>query len=261
LDGTAEVIDGSTVDAFVRVQVTEPVEANVARDDGVVASATFTESGYSADRLRNGDTGEKAWSNWKPGDTKNPTDTVTFTLPTARDVSRVVTHFYRDGNNPSVAQSLRVEVRDADGVWVDASGEIDIEWDGSGAAPVVDVPVSASSVDGVRVVMTARPAGYMTLSEIEVFAAGPGASSDAAAGSIAVDGELIAGFDPEIYEYRVVDRPPQRSTVTAAPRDPYATVTVVEVDSAERGAREFEITVESEDGTESREYTVMLLRR
>jgi hypothetical protein len=121
------------------VQVTEPVAANAAREDGVSVTATFTESGYSSDRLRNGNRSEKAWSNWKPGDTKNPSDTITYALPEARDVTRVVTYFYRDGNNPSVAESLRVEVRDADGGWVDASGEVEIKWDGSGA-PVVDVP-------------------------------------------------------------------------------------------------------------------------
>ncbi|WP_222851720.1 glycoside hydrolase [Phytoactinopolyspora mesophila] len=260
LDGTAEVVDGSIVDATVRVQVTEPVQANAALDDGVVASATFTESGYSADRLRSGNTTEKAWSNWKSGDTKNPTDTITFELPTTRDVTRVVTHFYRDGNNPSVAESLRVEVRDDSGEWADASGEVEIDWDPSADAPVVDVDVDAST-DAVRVVMTARPSGYMTLSEIEVFAAAPGVSADAAAGSIEVDGAVIDGFDPETTDYRVVARPPHRSTVSATTRDPYATVNVEEVDADERGARDFEITVESEDGSEVREYTLRLARR
>ena len=40
--------------------------------------------------LRNGNLSEKAWSNWKPGNTKNPSDTITFTLPAARDLNRVV---------------------------------------------------------------------------------------------------------------------------------------------------------------------------
>ncbi|NEE02966.1 RICIN domain-containing protein [Phytoactinopolyspora halotolerans] len=259
LEGFAEVIDGSMVEATLRVQVTEPVEANAALDDGVVASATFTEGGYSADRLRNGNTTEKAWSNWKSGDTKNPSDTITYELPTKRDVTRVVTHFYRDGNNPSVAESLRVEVRDDDGGWVDVSGEVEIEWDG-GAAPAVDVPVSADSTDAVRVVMTARPSGYMTLSEIEVFADAPGVSSNADAASIEVDGVPIDGFDPGTTSYEASVRSPRRSVVTASATDPYATVRVDASDAGDQLERTVVVTVESEDGSQTREYEVRLAR-
>ncbi|WP_205857337.1 glycoside hydrolase, partial [Phytoactinopolyspora endophytica] len=259
LDGVAEVIDGSTVEATLRVQVTEPVEANAALDDGVEASATFTEGGYSPDRLRNGNTTEKAWSNWKSGDTKNPSDTVTFELPAGRDVTRVVTHFYRDGNNPSVAESLRVEIRDADGTWVDASGDVEVEWDG-GDAPVVDVPVSADSADAVRVVMAARPSGYMTLSEIEVYADAPGVSSNADAASIEVDGVPIDGFDPGTDTYEVTVQSPRRSVVAASAADPYATVGVEDT-SSDQLNRTVVVAVQSEDGSQTQEYRVRLVRR
>ncbi|AYY13883.1 hypothetical protein EF847_15430 [Actinobacteria bacterium YIM 96077] len=260
LDGVAEVMDGSTLPATVEVQVTEPIEVNVARADGVTAEATFTEDGYSADRLRSGNTTEKAWSNWKPGDTKNPSDAITVTLPAERDVNRVVTHFYKDGTNTSVAESLQVQIRDAGGQWVDAGDDVDIEWTADDPAPAIDVALDAAT-DAIRVVMSARPGGYMTLSEIEVFADAPGTSSDAAAGSIEVDGEEIDGFDPDSTEYRMVTRPPHRSTVTAEARDPYATVNVAELDSSERGSRDFGVTVESEDGSARTVYHVTLARR
>jgi len=168
--GVAHLVDGSTLDAVVDVEVTEPVEVNVARDDSVTVTATFTEPGYSVEKLRNGDRTEKAWSNWKPSN-KNPSDTITFTLGTERDLTRVVTYFYRDGSNVSFPATLRVQVLDSDGTWVDASGEVPVDPEAM-PAPVVDVPVPART-SAVRVVMTARPNGYFTASEIEVYAKAP----------------------------------------------------------------------------------------
>ncbi|GHE35249.1 glycoside hydrolase [Streptomyces capitiformicae] len=185
LRGTARVVDGSTVDATVRVQVTEPVAANIAPDENVSVGATFTESGYSAEGLRNGNTAEKAWSNWKSG-TKNPSDTITFTLPKARDLTRLVAHFHRDGTNVSFPESLKVQIRTPDdGTWTDASESITVGTEGT---PVIDVPLTTGAATAVRVVMTARPGGYITMSEIEVYAKAPSTSSDAAASSIEVAG-------------------------------------------------------------------------
>ncbi|MGW0576884.1 glycoside hydrolase, partial [Streptomyces sp. NPDC002920] len=258
LHGTARVVDGSAVDATVHVQVSEPAEANIAPDAGVSVAASFTESGYSAERLRNGDTAEKAWSNWKPGNTKNPSDTVTFTLPAARDLNRVVAHFYRDGSGLSFPASLRAQVRRAaDGVWADASGEIAV---GSEGTPVVDVPIEGTEpVTGVRVVMTARSGGYLTMSEIEVYARTPGVSSDAAAASVEVAGVPVASFDPGTTDYRVVTRDPARATVTATARDPYATV---EVERTRASGRNFAVVaVTAEDGSRTTLYRIRLVRR
>ncbi|MBW6440124.1 RICIN domain-containing protein [Actinoplanes hulinensis] len=165
--GTATVADGTTLPATATVTVVEPIEVNAALDDGVTVSATYTESGYSAAGLRNGDRSEKAWSNWRSG-TKNPSDTITVTLPAERDPTRVVTYFYRDGANLSFPASLRVQLLGADGVWSDASADIPVPTEGS---PVVDIPVtSAGPVTAARIVMTARPSGYITVSEVEVNA-------------------------------------------------------------------------------------------
>ncbi|WP_406491348.1 RICIN domain-containing protein [Streptomyces sp. NBC_01604] len=256
LRGSARVVDGSTVDATVRVQVTEPTQTNIAPDAGVSLAATFTESGYSADRLRNGDTAEKAWSNWRPG-TKNPSDTLTFTLPTARDLDRVVAHFHRDGNNASFPASLKAQVRSAaDGAWIDASEDIAVGAEGT---PVVDVPLDAGPATGVRVVMTARPGGYITMSEIELYARTPGVSSDAAAASVEVAGVPVAPFDPDTADHRVVTADPHRAVVTATARDPYAAVTVERTHEPRRTLAVVSVT--SEDGSRTRQYRIELVRR
>ncbi|MDK1344549.1 glycoside hydrolase [Streptomyces sp. 378] len=256
LRGTARVPGGATAPASVRVQVTAPRETDSAREEGVTVGATYTENGYSADGLRNGTTSEKAWSNWRSG-TKNPSDTITFTLPEARDLTRVVTHFHRDGTNVSFAESLTVQVRGADGTWSDASDQVSVGTEGT---PVVDVPVRATGpATGVRVVMTARPGGYITLGEIEVHAKAPGASADAAAASIEVDGASVSGFDPDRTSYRVAVGRPGRAEITATPRDPYAKVTVGK--DAPGGGTVRTISVTSEDGSRSREYRIELTRR
>ncbi|MEQ7006271.1 Ig-like domain-containing protein [Actinopolymorpha sp. B17G11] len=255
LPGVAEVVDGTTVEATVRVQVTEPVPTNLAPDEDVAVGATFTESGYSPERVRNGDRTDKAWSNWKPG-TKNPSDTLTFSLPGARDLTRVVTYFYRDGDNISFPESLKVQVQTVGGDWADASDDIPVGTEGS---PVIDVPLPADAgpAAGVRVVMTARPSGYMTVSEIEVYAKAPGVSSDASAASIEVDGVPLADFDPDTTEYDVTGDP-SRSEVTATPADPYATVTI---HPDERTDRSVLVTVTSEDRDQTRDYRLRFVPR
>ncbi|MEQ4210041.1 glycoside hydrolase [Actinopolymorpha sp. B9G3] len=255
LPGVAEVVDGTTVEATVRVQVTEPVPTNLAPEEDVAVGATFTESGYSPERVRNGDRTDKAWSNWKPG-TKNPSDTLTFSLPGARDLTRVVTYFYRDGDNISFPESLKVQVQTVGGDWADASDDIPVGTEGS---PVIDVPLPADAgpAAGVRVVMTARPSGYMTVSEIEVYAKAPGVSSDASAASIEVDGVPLADFDPDTTEYDVTGDP-SRSEVTATPADPYATVTI---HPDERTDRSVLVTVTSEDRDQTRDYRLRFVPR
>ncbi|MEU1181146.1 glycoside hydrolase [Streptomyces sp. NPDC005820] len=256
LHGTARIVDGGTAAATVRVQVTEPAETDLAPDPEVSVAATFTESGYSAERLRNGDTSEKAWSNWKPGTTKNPSDTITFTLPAARDLTRLVAHFYRDGSNPSFPAVLKAQVRDSAGGWADASDEIAVGTEGT---PVVDVPLRAGPATGVRLVMTARAGGYITMSEIEVYAKAAGVSADSAAGSIDVAGVPVAAFDPGTTDYHVVTADPARAVVTATARDPYATVTVTR--TRESGRHLAVVAVTGEDGSRTTTYRIELVRR
>ena len=77
-------------------------------------------------------------------------------------------HFHRDGEG-GIAQSLKVQVRTVDGTWVDASGDVEV------TALRTEVVLNPSPpATAVRVVLTARPSGYLTLGEIEVLAKAPG---------------------------------------------------------------------------------------
>ena len=169
LTGAADAGDGTTLPATVRVLVAEPGEGNAARTDGTTASATYTEPGYPAERVINGDLGDKGWSNWRSG-TKNPEDTLTVTLPAERDVTRVVTHFFRDGSHLSWANEVALEAR-VDGAWQAVGDPVPATSDG--AAPVVELPAGLRT-DAVRVVMTAQENTHMIVSEIEVLAKVPG---------------------------------------------------------------------------------------
>jgi O-glycosyl hydrolase len=173
LEGTATLVDGTALDAVVEVEVTDPIEVNVATGDGVTTSATYTEPGYSTEALRNGNLTDKGWSNWKSGPF-NTEDAITVRLPEERDVTRVVSHFWSDGGRASYADTLQVQYLDAEGNWQDAGGVVDVPTD---EVPVIDVEVNAAT-SAVRVAMTAGSGGtvgWIILSEIEVYAKAPAA--------------------------------------------------------------------------------------
>ncbi|MFC7534091.1 RICIN domain-containing protein [Actinoplanes sp. GCM10030250] len=242
--GTATVAGGRKLPATVRVQVTGPAEGGAA-EPGTTVAATFTEGGYSAAGLVNGTTTDKAWSNWKPSD-RNPSDTLTVTLPRHREVSRVVTHFYRDNaSGGGLAQSLRAGTPAADGTCTGGT-EIPV---GPDSAPAVSAPLTATT-DKVCVVLTAVPNGYLTVAEIEIFAKVPGVSSDARLTGIQVDGRPIPRFDPAVTDYRVRGR--RDAVVTATAADPYAAVAVTGRGSSRT------VTVTSEDASATTTYRVHL---
>jgi hypothetical protein len=245
--GRADAGPGRTLPATVRVQVTRPIEAD-APSTGV--TATFTEPGYSPAGLRNGILTDKAWSNWQSGP-KNAGDTLTVALAGPQAVTRVVTHFYRDGSD-SYARSLQVQARDARGGWADAGDPVTVPA-GTATAPVVDVAAPATT-DAIRVVLNAHPDRHMTVSEIQVFAAAPGTSSDPAAAAIALDGTALPGFTPDRTSYAVRARG-KLPTVTAVAADPYATVAVRQATARDRTAT---VTVTSEDRSQQRRYTISL---
>jgi hypothetical protein len=120
----------------------------------------------------NGDLSDKGWSNWR-SDAKNTQDTLTVTLPAERDVTRVVTRFFRDGSHLSWASAVALEAR-VGGEWQSVGESVPVTSDG--AAPVVDLPAGVRA-DAVRVVMTARDNTHMIVSEIEVLAKVPGEPS------------------------------------------------------------------------------------
>jgi hypothetical protein len=167
--GKADAGDGTTLPATAQLQVTEPVLVNAALTAGTLASATFTEPGYSASGVINGVLNEKAWSNWKSSN-KNASDTLTVTLPQARDVAKVVTRFYRDGTTDSYAQTLRVEAKTDTGDWVAVSGLVSVPAGAPAPAVEVAIPASAGASRAIRVVMNAYSNRHMIVSEVEVFA-------------------------------------------------------------------------------------------
>jgi hypothetical protein len=250
LAGTADAGAGGTLPATVRVQVTEPGEANAALTPGTTTGASFTEPGYSAAGVVNGNLTDKAWSNWRSG-TKNPTDTLTVTLPEPRDLTRVVTRFWKDGSHASWAQRLSLEAR-VDGAWVPLHQHVPTDADPAGPAPVVDLAAGVRA-DAVRVTMVARPETHMVVSEIEVFAKVPGVGTDATARSVTVGGEPLAGFDPAVGAYELhVDASAGVPDVAATATDPYASVAVADADAVPGTTT---VTVTAEDGTTA-EYAV-----
>ena len=110
---------------------------------------------------------------------------------------------------------------------------------------------------GVRVLLTARSAGYLTLSEVEVYAKAPGVGGDATAAGIAVDGVPVPEFDPQTSSYQVRAARHGRCAVTATATDPYATVAVTSHPAGRRAT----VVVTSEDGAQTRTYQVTCLRR
>ncbi|GHH72392.1 hypothetical protein GCM10017772_21830 [Promicromonospora soli] len=171
LTGTADAGAGGTLPATVRVQVTEPGEANTALRPGTTTSSSFTEPGYSSDGVVNGNLTDKAWSNWRSG-TKNTVDTLTVTLAEPRDLTGVVTRFWKDGSHASWAREVSLEAR-VDGVWTMLHQAVPTDSDPAGPAPVVDLEAEVRA-DAVRVTMVARPDTHMIVSEIEVMAKVPG---------------------------------------------------------------------------------------
>jgi hypothetical protein len=96
----------------------------------------------------------------------------------------------------------------------------------------------------------------MTVSEVQVLATAPGQSSDAAAAGVSVNGQPLAGFDPDVTSYRA-DAQGGRQDVTATAADPYATVTV---QPADKQTGKAVVTVRSEDGSQTRTYEVVFGR-
>ncbi|OLT53596.1 Ig-like domain-containing protein [Cellulosimicrobium sp. CUA-896] len=190
LAGTADAGSGETLPATVRVQVTEATSANGALAPGTAAGATFTEPGYSVAGVVNGNLTDKAWSNWLSG-TKRASDTLTVTLPAERDVTGVVTHFWKDGSSASWARSVQLQAL-IDGTWTDVGEPVAIDAPTTGPAPAVTVPADVRT-SAVRVVLAARENTHMVVSEIEVLAQVPGTGTDTAASGITVDGEPLAG--------------------------------------------------------------------
>ncbi|ROP44793.1 RICIN domain-containing protein [Pseudokineococcus lusitanus] len=166
--GTVDAGAGRTLPAVAVVDVTPGVPGNVALDAGVSYAASFSEPGYGPAGLRDGRTTDKAWSTWTP-DQSRGAETLTATLPAPRTVTGLRLHVLPEGEGTAPVDA-RVQVRAADGTWVDAGSVT-----GPATATVVDVPLTTPTrSDAVRVVLTPAAGRYLVASELEVLALVPG---------------------------------------------------------------------------------------
>lgn len=230
--GTATVVPGRTLPATAKVQVSEPAEGLAS---GVAVTASFTEGGYSTAGLTNGNLTDKAWSNWKASG-RNPVETLTVTLPEGSSAGRAVLHFYRDNSSGGgIAATVQAGVPSAAGCQVTGT-PITV------TSTVVDIPLAASA-STFCLVLTPTPDGYLTASELQVYAQAPGVGTIATASEIRVGGKPVKGFDPAVLTYRVRTH----GKITATATDPYASVEVA-------GKK---ITVTSEDGANRTVYRIV----
>ncbi|MBA8815203.1 O-glycosyl hydrolase [Microbacterium halimionae] len=251
--GSAESNDPTAprLPATLTVIVTTAEEANVAPSS--TASATFTESSsYSVDRTKNGLTTDKGWSNWRSG-TKNARDTLSYTLAQTTQVRHLKVHFYRDGGT-TWAQTLRIDHRTDGGEWVEGDS-VAVAAPETGA-PVVDVPLGDVAADEVRVVLTARAATHMVVSEVEIFGLQASESGVADLARISLDGVAVADFAADRLEYSAESTGSRWPVLSAVAVDGDANVSVVQPADADGQGR---VDVTAPDGT-VRSYTVGITR-
>ncbi|MFK4761664.1 glycoside hydrolase [Microbacterium sp. ZW T5_45] len=251
--GTATAPDGSALTATLSVIVTTPASANVAPTS--TASATFTESSsYGVDRTKNGVTTDKGWSNWRSG-TKNTQDTLTYALASSSTMQSAKLYFYKDGSSNSWPQSLSVEYRAGTGSWT-SLGAVDVPVPADGTAPVVEVPMNGVQADAVRVVLNARSATHMIVSEVELYAAAPGVSAVDALAAVTLDGAPLPGFSSEVTSYEVPWAGTPAPTVGAVAVDRAASVEITQADADALAT----IVVTAPSGA-SRTYTIAFVEK
>jgi hypothetical protein len=251
--------DGASLSAQLAVLVTEGTLRNFNPDAGTTASASSTESGYPADRTRNGVEGDKGWSNWVSTN-KPAQSTLTYLYAATHQVQQVSVQFYRDGTT-SWAQTMQVQVRGTDGTWTAAPG-----WEAAkpvaspadGSAPTVVAEFAPVTATGVRVVMNPYPNTHLIVSEVKVFEsiAAPAALADLAV--LRLDGETIDGFDPERLAYEVDVDGGRLPVVDGVAVDSAAKVRVTQASTQNGGIAT--VVVTSADGSATREVTVTIHR-
>lgn len=252
VSGQASVSDeAAAIPATLTVILTERDDRNVAPDS--TASATFTESNsYSVTRTINGVTTDKGWSNWRSG-TKNTQDTLTYVLANEETVSSVKTYFYRDGGTTWPA-TMHVEYRVGTGAWT-STDPVTVPAPASGA-PTVEIPLEDVTADQVRVVLDARAATHMIVSEVEIYAKSTAPSSIADLARVVLGDQIFADLTPERTEYTASWSGSTGPIVSAVPVDRDATVAIAQTTGEPDVAT---ILVTAPDGT-TKTYRISIER-
>ncbi|WP_109228998.1 discoidin domain-containing protein [Serinibacter arcticus] len=164
----AESAAPSTADSATSLAVAAS-GTNVLRTTTVRAGASYVEPGYAPDRgngdLKDGNTTNKGWSNWFGGG-HNPRDWVAFYFAQLQTIDGIRLY---DGPEGAI-RSVTVQYRDVRGGWLDVPTTTAMPVDVSGQRFDLSVEFEPVRATAVRVVLEAD-GGYMTLSELEVFAA------------------------------------------------------------------------------------------
>ncbi len=245
--GTISAADTGSKEITAKLAViVAPADGSINIATQSTASASFTEPGYSVAGTINGNLADKAWSNWRSG-TKNATDTLTYTFPSAQLVSGAGQVFYRDGSSLSWPVSVTVQVRTpGTQTWVSVGSAANIN------DPEFGVDFDTVYTDAVRFVMTARDNTHMVVSESLIESPQPAASAYTELARLSVGGVDVEGFTPDTLEYTAVARG-SAPAVVGVPLDSAASVTT-EVDGDVAT-----VTVTAPTG-DTRSYTVTLDR-
>lgn len=249
--------DGTALTATLSVLVTAGTLRNFNPDAGNSASASSSESGYGAERTRNGVLGDKGWSNWVSNN-KPTQSTLTYSFAASHDVQKVSVQFYRDGTN-SWAQTAQLQVRSADGTWSAVPG-----WESAkpvaspadGSAPTLEATFAPLSATGVRVVMNAYANTHLIVSEVQIFESVASPAADSSLAALRLNGVGVSGFDPADTDYAVQVVGERMPVLAAVATDSAARVRVTQPTTENGGAAS--VVVTSADGSRSTTTTIAI---
>lgn len=187
----------------------------------------------------------KGWDDWVGGGKYPLSSTLDYAWPEPRAPHEVVVHLYKDGSTATWPSRIAVDYRDASGAWRSSGVAADVAQDAAGPAPVVRLDTSAvPPTTAVRVRLTTATSTWQSVAEVEILGLAPAPGTELE--SLSVDGELVDGFDPAVWDQTVLaENPAPVLGGTAA--DAGATVSVDQA-TAERPWA-FVVVTATEDGT------------
>ncbi|MET4156988.1 family 43 glycosylhydrolase [Agromyces sp. PvR057] len=143
----------------------------------------------------------KGWDDWSSTGTHPKSSWLAFAWNEPRVLDRLVLNTYKDGT-ASWPSKVGVSYRDPSGTWVDGRVSVDVAQDASGPAPVVELDLSSLPVvSQLRVDLRTTVNVWQAVTEVEIQGYAP--SDVAVPTGLSVDGDPIAGFEPDVHDYTV----------------------------------------------------------